>query len=327
MTRMSPVLVTALVFVAGFAICASQFPNFASTRVVANLLTDNAFLGVVATGMTFVIISGGIDLSVGSVIGFATVFVALTTERLGLPPLAAFAILLLLCAGFGAAMGAVIHFFDMPPFIVTLAGMFLVRGTSFLMSTESTPITAPFYVAVSDWGLALPGGGRLTAIALIMLCVVALGSILLHFTRFGTSVYALGGNRTAAALMGVPIGSMTVRIYMLSSVLAGIAGIVFSFYTAAGYSLSAVGVELDTIAAVVIGGTLLTGGQGSTVGTFIGVLIQGLIQTYINFDGTLSSWWTKIATGILLFLFIGLQQGMLKLAIRSRARQAGVARS
>jgi simple sugar transport system permease protein len=324
---MSPVLVTALVFVAGFAICASQFPNFASTRVVANLLTDNAFLGVVATGMTFVIISGGIDLSVGSVIGFATVFVALTTERLGLPPLAAFAILLLLCAGFGAAMGAVIHFFDMPPFIVTLAGMFLVRGTSFLMSTESTPITAPFYVAVSDWGLALPGGGRLTAIALIMLCVVALGSILLHFTRFGTSVYALGGNRTAAALMGVPIGSMTVRIYMLSSVLAGIAGIVFSFYTAAGYSLSAVGVELDTIAAVVIGGTLLTGGQGSTVGTFIGVLIQGLIQTYINFDGTLSSWWTKIATGILLFLFIGLQQGMLKLAIRSRARQAGVARS
>jgi len=326
MRRISPVLVTALVFVVGFAICASQFPHFASTRVVANLLTDNAFLGVVATGMTFVIISGGIDLSVGSVIGFATVFVALTTERLGLPPLAAFAILLLLCAGFGAAMGAVIHFFDMPPFIVTLAGMFLVRGTSFLMSTESTPITAPLYVAVSDWGLALPGGGKLTAIALIMLCVVALGSILLHFTRFGTNVYALGGNRTAAGLMGVPIGSMTIRIYMLSSMLAGIAGIVFSFYTAAGYSLSAVGVELDTIAAVVIGGTLLTGGQGSTVGTFIGVMIQGLIQSYINFDGTLSSWWTKIATGILLFLFIGLQQGMLKLAVRSRARQAGVAK-
>jgi hypothetical protein len=145
-------------------------------------------------------------------------------------------------------------------------------------------------------------------------------------THFLDRVYALGGNRTAAALMGVPIGSMTMRIYMLSSVLAGIAGIVFSFYTAAGYSLSAVGVELDTIAAVVIGGTLLTGGQGSTVGTFIGVLIQGLIQSYINVDGTLSSWWTKIATGILLFLFIGLQQGILKLATRSRARQAGVAK-
>jgi ribose/xylose/arabinose/galactoside ABC-type transport system permease subunit len=323
MRRLSPVMITALVFVAGFAICAAQFPNFASTRVVANLLTDNAFLGVVATGMTFVIISGGIDLSVGSVIGFSTVFIALATERLGWPPLAAFAVLMVLCAAFGAAMGSVIHVFDMPPFIVTLAGMFVARGTSFLMSTESTPITAPLYAAVSDFGVALPGGGRFTAIALIMLVVVAAGSVLLHLTRFGANVYALGGNRTATALMGVAVGSMTVRIYMLSSVLAGLAGIVFSFYTAAGYSLSAVGVELDTIAAVVIGGTLLTGGQGSVVGTFIGVLIQGLIQTYINFDGTLSSWWTKIATGILLFAFIGLQQAMVRLAGRARPRGTG----
>ncbi|KJC40375.1 ABC transporter permease [Bradyrhizobium sp. LTSPM299] len=323
MSRLSPVMITALVFVAGFAICSLQFPNFASTRVVANLLTDNAFLGIVAIGMTFVIISGGIDLSVGSVIGFTTVFVALSIERLGLPPLLAFAILLVLCAAFGAAMGAVIHFFDMPPFIVTLAGMFVARGTSFLMSTESTPITAPLYTAVSDFGIALPGGGRLTAIALIMLAVVAAGSVLLHFTRFGANVFAMGGNRSATALMGVAIGSMTVRIYMLSSVLAGIAGIVFSFYTAAGYSLSAVGVELDTIAAVVIGGTLLSGGQGSAIGTFLGVLIQGLIQSYINFDGTLSSWWTKIATGILLFAFIALQQAMVRLAGRSRTIRAG----
>jgi galactofuranose transport system permease protein len=115
--------------------------------------------------------------------------------------------------------------------------------------------------------------------------------------------------------------AMTVRICMLSSVLAGLAGIVFSFSTAAGYSLAAVGVELDTIAAVVTGGTPLSGGQGSVIGTFIGVLIQGLIQTYINFDGTLSCWWTKIATGILLFAFIALQQGMVRLASRSRPRK------
>ena len=150
----------------------------------------------------------------------------------------------------------------MPPFIVTLAGMFLARGASFLMSTESTPISAPLYSTVSDFALRLPGGGRLTAIALIMLAVVAAGAVLLHFTRFGANVYALGGSRATTALMGIPVGSMTVRIYMLSSVLAGLAGIVFSFYTAAGYSLSAVGVELDSIAAVVIGGTLLTGGAG-----------------------------------------------------------------
>jgi ribose/xylose/arabinose/galactoside ABC-type transport system permease subunit len=214
----------------------------------------------------------------------------------------------------------------MPPFIVTLAGMFLARGASFLMSTESIPISAPLYSTVSDFALRLPGGGRLTLIALIMLAVVAAGAVLLHFTRFGANVYALGGSR-ATALMGVPVGSMTMRIYMLSSVLAGLAGIVFSFYTAAGYSLSAVGVELDTIAAVVIGGTLLTGGQASVFGTLIGVLIQGLIQTYINFDGTLSSWWTKIVTGVLLFAFIALQQAMLGIARRAGPRKAGVQKS
>ena len=123
--------------------------------------------------------------------------------------------------------------------------------------------------------------------------------------------------------MGIPVGTMTVRIYTLSGLLSGLAGIVFSFYTASGYSLSAVGVELDTIAAVVIGGTLLTGGQGSVIGTFLGVLIQGLIQTYITFDGTLSSWWTKIVTGVLLLAFIALQQTMITVARRSAAR-AGV---
>lgn len=325
MRRLPPVLITAIVLVVGFLACALQFPNIASTRVVCNLLTDNAFLGIVATGMTFVIISGGIDLSVGSVIGFTTVFVALAIEHWGVPPLIAFAVVLGLSAAFGAAMGAVIHVFDLPPFIVTLAGMFLARGASFLLSTESVPINAAIYSTVSDFAVHLPGGGRLTAVAIITLIIVVGGMLLLHLTRFGANVYALGGSRATAGLMGVAVGRMTVKIYMLSSLLAGIAGIVFSFYTGAGYSLSAVGVELDTIAAVVIGGTLLTGGQGSIVGTFLGVLIQGLIQTYINFDGTLSSWWTKIVTGVLLFAFIALQQVMISVARRPLARRAGAA--
>jgi galactofuranose transport system permease protein len=257
------------------------------------------------------------------VIGFTTVFVALAIERVGIPPWLAFIAILAISAAFGAAMGGVIHVFDLPPFIVTLAGMFLARGASFLLSTESIPITAPIYSAVSDFALPLPGGGRLTAIALIMLAVVVAGAVLLRFTRFGANVYALGGSRVTTELMGIPVGSMTVRIYLLSSVLSGLAGIVFSFYTAAGYSLSAVGVELDTIAAVVIGGTLLTGGQGSVVGTFLGVLIQGLIQSYITFDGTLSSWWTKIVTGILLFAFIALQQAMIAIARRSAVSKRG----
>jgi len=164
--------------------------------------------------------------------------------------------------------------------------------------------------------LVLPGGGRLSVIAIVMLLVTAVGMVLAHSTRFGANVYALGGNRTSAELMGVPVGRTTVQIYTLSSVLAALSGIVFSFYTSAGYSLAATGVELDTIAAVVIGGTLLTGGYGTIFGTFVGILIQGLIQTYITFEGTLSSWWTKIAIGALLFAFIALQRGLTLLSAR-----------
>jgi ribose/xylose/arabinose/galactoside ABC-type transport system permease subunit len=327
MIRFMPLAATTLVFLLGFLICAIAFPNFASARVVMDLLTDNAFLGVVAVGMTFVIISGGIDLSVGAVIGFTTVFLALAIERAGIPPLVAFALILVTCAAYGALMGAAIQFFELPSFIVTLAGMFLARGASFLLSTESIPIKAPLYADLADNALRLGGGARLTVPAMIMLAVVLAGATLLHFTRFGANVYALGGSRGSAALMGIDVGRSTIAVYMLSSVLAGVAGIVFSLYTSSGYSLSAVGVELDAIAAAVIGGTLLSGGYGFVFGTFIGVLIQGLIQTYITFDGSLSSWWAKIATGLLLFAFIAFQQATLHLARRQRLRPARVTSS
>jgi galactofuranose transport system permease protein len=325
MRRLLPLLVTTAVFLIGFGLCALQFPNIASLRVIANLLTDNAFLGIVAVGMTFVIISGGIDLSVGSVIGFTTIFLAVAIGQYNVPPWVAFAIVLVLCLLFGAAMGAVIHYFEMPPFIVTLAGMFLARGAAFLISTESIPINAPLYTDIDALTLHLPGGARLPLIAMMMLAVFAFGIVLLHFTRFGTSVYALGGSRQSTALMGVRVGPIIVRVYMLSSVLAGLSGIVLSFYTSAGYALSAVGVELDSIAAVVIGGTLLSGGAGFVFGTFMGLMIQGLIQTYITFDGTLSSWWTKIVTGLLLFAFIAFQTTMLRLAKRPMQMAGGVA--
>jgi simple sugar transport system permease protein len=199
----------------------------------------------------------------------------------------------------------------MPAFIVTLAGMFLARGMSFVLSIDSIPITHPFYKTLKSFYWVVPGGGRLTMIGGVMLLVFVAGVILAHRTRFGTNVYALGGGIQTAQLMGVPVGRTTIQIYALSGFLAGLAGIVFSLYTSAGYSLATVGVELDAIAAVVIGGTLLTGGAGFVAGTLIGILIQGLIQTYITFDGTLSSWWTKIAIGLLLFAFILMQKGIL----------------
>lgn len=308
--RLLPLLATLVIFLVAYAICYAQYPAMLSTRVIGNLLTDNAFLGIVAVGMTFVIISGGIDLSVGSVIAFSGVFIAVLLRDTNLHPLVVFGFLLVLTTLFGAAMGGVIHFLEMPPFIVTLAGMFLARGMAYVLSIDAVPITHDFYEFLQRSYWLMPGKGRLTLIGGLMLIVFIAGIILAQRTKFGTNVYAVGGGVQTARLMGVPVGPTTIGIYALSGFLAGLAGIVFSIYTSAGYSLATVGVELDAIAAVVIGGTLLTGGSGFVAGTLIGVLIMGLIQTYIIFDGTLSSWWTKILIGMLLFAFIVLQKGL-----------------
>lgn len=306
-----PLLATVVIFVLAYAGCTLQYPNMLSTRVIGNLLTDNAFLGIAAVGMTFVIISGGIDLSIGSVIAFTGVFLAVILQKTSIHPLLAFTIVLVITTAFGAVMGAIIHYLEMPAFIVTLAGMFLARGMAFVLSIDSIPIDHEYYSTLTSLYWRLPGGGRLTLIGGIMLLVFAAGIFIAQRTRFGTNVYALGGGAQTARLMGVPVGRTTIQIYALSGFLAGLSGIVFSLYTSAGYSLAAVGVELDAIAAVVIGGTLLTGGAGFVAGTLIGILIQGLIQTYITFDGTLSSWWTKILIGLLLFAFILMQKAIL----------------
>lgn len=317
--RNIPLLITLGVFIVGYLFCLSQFPGFASTRVFFNLLTDNAFIAIVAVGMTFVILSAGIDLSVGSVIAFTGVLLAKLIGTYGMHPGYAIALALVMGAAFGALMGWIIVTLKLPAFIIMLAGMFFVRGMSFIVSQASIPIEHPVYQQLAGLAWRMPGGGRLTFLALIMLMTVILGMVLAHRTCFGHRVYAIGGNITSAELMGVRVRKTTIQIYMLSSTLAVLSGIVFSLYTSAGYALAASGVELDAIAAVVIGGTLLTGGVGTVLGTFFGVLIQGLIQTYITFDGTLSSWWTKIVIGILLFTFIVLQKGLSAFWVAKRA--------
>ncbi|WP_375259131.1 galactofuranose ABC transporter, permease protein YjfF [Citreimonas sp.] len=310
--RSYPLAATIAIFLLAWVVCVTQFPFMLSTRVIGNLLTDNAYLGIVAVGMTIVILSGGIDLSVGSVIAFSGVFIAVLLRDTGLHPMAVFALLLVVTTAFGAAMGWLIHTLAMPPFIVTLAGMFLARGAAYMLTIDSVPIEHPFYDLLDDAYYLMPGKGRLTLIGIVMLLTVAVGMIVAHRTRFGASVFALGGGEATARLMGVRVGRTTVAIYAFSGLMAGLSGIVFSIYTSSGYPLATVGTELTAIAAVVIGGTLLTGGAGFVFGTLIGVLTMGLIQTYIVFDGTLSSWWTKIIIGLLLLAFILLQKGLLR---------------
>jgi simple sugar transport system permease protein len=258
--------------------------------------------------MTFVILSGGIDLSVGAVVALSGLLCAVIVERLGWHPLQAIPVILLAAALFGGVMGTLIHHFRLQPFIVTLAGMFLARGLATIISEQSIPIEHEFYDAVNNFGLLLPGRAFIGSGTVVLLIVFIAAVWFAHFTRAGGYVYALGGHRQSAGLMGVPVGRMTISIYVLSSMLAATGGIVYSFYTASGYALAGIGLELDAIAAVVIGGTLLSGGVGYVHGTVLGVLIMGLIQTWISFHGSLNSWWTKIVIGLLVLVFIALQR-------------------
>lgn len=303
-----PIVVTILLFLVMFAAGSFRYTGFFSLQVLMNLLVDNAFLLITAVGMSFVILSGGIDLSVGSLIALSTMVSASLVQQQGWPPAVVIPLVLLMGAAFGSAMGAIIHYFKIQPFIVTLAGMFLARGLCYVISIDTITIDNAFYTAVAQTKIRLPGGSFLSISAVIALIVVAAAIFTAHYTRFGRNVYALGGSEQSSLLMGLPVARTKVLVYMLSGFCSALAGVVFTFYMLSGYGLHAVGFELDTIAAVVIGGTLLTGGVGYVLGTFFGVLIQGVIQTIISFEGTLSSWWTKIVIGLLLFVFILLQR-------------------
>lgn len=306
--RSLPIIATMIVFTLLYGYGFVEYKGFRSLLVFSNLLTDNAFLIVTAIGMTFVILSGGIDLSVGSMIAFIGVLMAFLITTLNLHPLAAIIIAVAVGTAFGSMMGFVIAYFEIQPFIVTLAGMFLFRGLAYLINVNSVPIDHDFISMLAGFYIPLPGRGYLSFIAIAMLVLLVAGMLLARRTRFGMNVYAMGGDTQSAALLGVPVRTTSIKIYALSGFFSASAGVVFAIYTGSAYPLAAVGVELDAIAAVVIGGTLLSGGVGFVFGSFLGGLIQGVIQTLISFDGTLNSWWTKIAVGVLLLFFIVMQK-------------------
>ncbi|GIP43602.1 sugar ABC transporter permease [Paenibacillus sp. J45TS6] len=303
-----PIIVTITLFLIMFIAGSFLYTGFFSLQVLLNLFVDNAFLLITAVGMSFVILSGGIDLSVGSMIALTTMVSASLIQQQGWSPAVVIPLVLVMGALFGSGMGAIIHYFKIQPFIVTLAGMFLARGLCYVISIDTITIDNAFYTAVAQTKITLPGGSFISISAIIALIVTAAAIFIAHYTRFGRNVYALGGNEQSALLMGLPVARTKVLVYTFSGFCSALAGVVFTFYMLSGYGLHAVGFELDTIAAVVIGGTLLTGGVGYVLGTFFGVLIQGVIQTLISFDGTLSSWWTKIVIGLLLFIFILFQR-------------------
>ncbi|TCN22645.1 galactofuranose ABC transporter, permease protein YjfF [Mesobacillus foraminis] len=317
-----PLAATIGLFIVMFLFGSLRYTGFFSTQVFLNLFIDNAFLIVVAVGMTFVILSGGIDLSVGSIIALTSMVAASLTMNAQLSPALVIPLSLLVGTVLGFSMGCLIHYFNLQPFIVTLAGMFLARGLCYLINVESITINNEFFSFMASTRIPVGGGNFISISVIIALLVVVAAIFVAHFTKFGRNVYALGGSEQSALLMGLPVGKTKILIYTVSGFCSSLAGLIFTFYMLSGYGLHANGLELDTIAAVVIGGTLLTGGAGYVAGSVVGVLILGIIQTVIVFEGTLSSWWTKIAIGGLLLLFIVLQR---VIVARSKTTQTSIA--
>lgn len=301
-----PLLVTITLFLGLYLWGVFQYRGFSSPQVFYNLFIDNAFLLITAIGMTLVILTNGIDLSVGAVIALTTVVSAWMLEELHLGPAITIAAVLLGGIAFGAVMGSIIHFFKVQPFIVTLAGMFFARGMCFVISTDAITITDPFYRAVGLARVPMPGG-FISVNVVIALVVLAAAFYLTQFTQFGRTIHAIGGSEQSALLMGLPVRRTKILTYSLNGFCSALAGVVFSIYMLSGYGLYTSDLELDAIAAVVIGGTQLTGGIGYVVGTVLGVLIEGLIQVIIMFQGNVNSWWTRIIIGLLTLLFIGMQ--------------------
>jgi simple sugar transport system permease protein len=300
------VIAATLLFFIAFAFGSSLYRGFFDLQTFLNLFIDKAFLLVSATGMTLVIISGGIDLSVGSVLAFTTMIIS-SLIGIGFSPFPA--ILVALAAGslIGLLMGLIIAYWDVPPFIATLAGMFFARGACYLISIQSIAIRNSTMQALALWKFRF-GIGYISINVIIALVIILAGIYVSLFTKFGRNIYAIGGNETSALLMAIPIKRTKVLIYTINGFCSAMSGVVFSLYMLSGYGLHAQGMEMDVIAAVVIGGTLLAGGTGYVFGSVFGVLTLGIIQSLIMFNGKINSWWTKITVGILLLLFIGLQR-------------------
>jgi ribose/xylose/arabinose/galactoside ABC-type transport system permease subunit len=307
-SRTLPVFVTLGLFLVMFALGSVAFRGFFSVQNFLNLFIDNAYLLILAVGMTFVIISGGIDLSVGSMLALATMVSSSMLEKSHVSPLVVIPVVLAIGTALGFFMGYLIQTFNLPPFIITLAGLYFARGLCYVVSIDTIAITNNFFQAAAHAQVNIVGGSFLSPSALIALVLVVLGVFVSRFTKFGRTVYAIGGNEQSAILMGLPVARTKILIYALSGFCSALAGIVFTFYTLSGYALDGKGMELDTIATVVIGGTLLTGGVGTILGTVLGVLVYGIIQVLIVFQGTLNSWWTRIVIGFLVFVFCLLQR-------------------
>jgi ribose/xylose/arabinose/galactoside ABC-type transport system permease subunit len=310
LSRQGPVLLTIAVFILVYFVGSQMYPAMRKPQVFFNLFINDASLLLVSIGMTMVILTGegGIDLSVGGVIALVSTASA-ALLRGGMSPYIVIPLMIVLGIAFGAMQGWIIQYLKVQPFIATLMGLYLARGLAYIISLTSVTITDPVYKQFALTPIYIPFMENAyiyptTLVGPIMLLVTI---YLSFFTRFGRTIYAVGSNEQSAILMGLPVARTKVLVYAFSGFCSALGGIVFSMSLLAGYGQFATAMELDSIAAVVIGGTSLSGGIGNVIGTLFGVLIHGTIVSILQFNGTLSSWWTRIGVGLLTLVAIGIQ--------------------
>ena len=307
---MITIVLFAVMYIAGMIIFNDK--GFAKPQMFMNLFISNAGLIVIGCGMTLVMITGGIDIS-----ALVCMSAAYAMENKGMSAVAAVAISLLIGILFGIVQGYLVTYLEIQPFIVTLAGMFFGRGLTAVISTDMIAIQNKTFLKWANYRINLPFGtynrrgvfipAYIYPTVIIALAVVILITLMLKFTKFGRSLYAIGGNQQSAVMMGLDVKKTKMKAYVLDGFLAGLGGFLFCLNSCAGFVEQAKGLEMDAIASAVIGGTLLSGGVGTVVGTLFGVLINGTISSLITTQGTLSSWWVRITLSALLCFFIVLQ--------------------
>lgn len=312
-------MITILLFLAMYISGMIIFKDngFAKPQMFLDLLISNAGLLVIAVGQTIVMITGGIDISVGSVTALVCMAVANQMENHGTSAYVAVLIALGIGLLYGVVQGFLISYMEIQPFIVSLAGLFFGRGLTSMISTDMISIKNEVFLSWAKYSIDLPIGsyskkGRFipahiyptVIIALVIVTVVAL---IMKFSKFGREVYAIGGNSQSAMMMGLNVRKTKFKAYILNGFLAGCGGFLFCMNSCSGFVEQAKGLEMDAISASVIGGTLLSGGVGTPFGTIFGVLIKGTISSLITTQGSLSSWWVRIVLSALLCFFIVLQ--------------------
>ena len=325
------------IFVVMYAAAALTLKGgFLKPQMIFDLLNDNAALIIISCALTIVMIGGGINISVGGVIGLTVMSCALFLnnnhiESSSLSILVTLLLALGIGLGFGLLQGFLVAHLEIQPFIVTLAGMFLARGLTTILSVNPVKVAHEGFLnlvktklKISWLGYTAQNGNLIPAKieigAIVAVAVVIVMFLILRYTRLGRNIYAVGGNRQSALMLGINVKSTVFWSYVISGLLSGLAGFVFLMHKPAGNASVAMRSEMDAIASSIIGGTLLTGGVGNVIGTFFGSMILATIQKIIALSPLNASWWQEMASGAMLSFFILLQSLVLMRKNRSKRK-------